>query len=197
MTGCIQREQNTHSDLGRAIGRMTSANAVAPATTPTRADPALHADLPVPGTPPPAAPAAEGDPAAAPPMADGSAQPSVPEAAPPVFMPVRAPGADADALGTGPPSVDMLPDGVRSWLLLRRSGLPTQSRTTLIGHLDGRCTMARVTRRLRERRQCRPCPVGDRLDCSRPWISPIANDAARSRHSPWLLPTCLHLFRQG
>ena len=44
----------------------------------------------------------------------------------------------------------MLPDGVRSWLLLRRSGLPTQSRTTLIGHLDGRYTMSRVTRRLRE-----------------------------------------------
>ena len=28
-------------------------------------------------------------------------------------------------------------------------------------------------------------------------VSPVANDAARSRHSPWLLPTCQYPFRQG
>ena len=147
MTGYIQREQNTHSDLGRAIGRMTTANAAGPATATTPTDAAPHAGMPVPDTPSPAAAAAE-------PAADAPAAPAdgvlvAPPPAFPISTPVRATGAD-DALGTGPPSVDMLPDGVRSWLLLRRSGLPTQSRTTLIGHLDGRYMMSRVTRRLRE-----------------------------------------------
>ncbi len=153
MTGYIQWEQNTYSDLGRAIGRMTTANAVAPAVTagaPLEAAP--HAHVTVPDSPVLAADEVAAA-APAPAAAAEAATPAVPVAGPPVFpigTPTRAGGADVDALGTGPPSVDVLPDGVRSWLLLRRSGLPTQSRTTLIGHLDGRYTMPRVTRRLRE-----------------------------------------------
>ena len=128
MSGYIQRESSNYGDLARASSRMERLHGIPEA-------PVVAATTPE----GPAPAATEGTSAA------GSARGSVSDA-----------GDGTNAAQTTVPLTtsdvikEVLPQFVRAWFLLRRAGLPTGSRTTMIAHLDSKYEMPNVVRRLEE-----------------------------------------------